>query len=534
MTAGTRDNAQGHGLVVVDIAVAVVIAWWAWLVHVATWPLIGTTGFDALRDLAIVQNQMHGHFLSDANYAGSRFWYPPLWPAFHSLIGLILGKAPALFHCQMMSFINPLIPIAFYVGWRKLLGSVGGAVATLAFLFLIEWTRRHAGTVMMPSVLAFGLFSLGIVLLRPEALRRSPWAAYGRGALLGGFFWFHVGAAAILAASLGLAGAVDVWRDLRRGNARPYGRAIIGMGVVLIPYLLLCDLPWPGSPNTSPAGYLSPLLQNLDFAAYGTHWIIPCLVAAGFLVAIFSKQRDWPMKAAIAISVVGLAGESLGHAHLAGGVFGMPSSKIPLMLPHEFQWWRCYAGAALMGIFARYLFQLASPYLDRLVPRVSRWGLSPSTCAVLAIMALVAWNGLQKLPEVLPKGAFGPDKRFEPGLHALEEISSIEDVVLTSTETAYYHVGPYTGRKIVASPAAHSNPRVDIDARLNAVKEALLTKDIAVLNAIVSRYGVRFAFITEEERKFGGLLATQGSSIFRQIFRDDNVEILELSPKKTQ
>ena len=284
---------------------------------------------DGLRDLASAQRIADGHWRGDPMYAGEAAWYTPLVPAAIALTSGVGHVTIPRAYVLTGLWLNGLVPLAFFLCARTLLGSAAALAATVMFVFLPAhpemWTAGTYSPWVFPAISAQLPFFLALLAWSRALETPTPLRLITSGALLALTFLAHAAPAFVLAGIVTLSTLATIVRPVGgiKASVRTGGLlTVAGTSVVFVlPFLLplwtryrlhvinRAPATW-SDPAASPAALLhvafSPsAIPHWILAVAGLWWISrhvsvaarrvllawPVAAATGYTVALLSETR---------------------------------------------------------------------------------------------------------------------------------------------------------------------------------------------------------------------------------------------------
>lgn len=450
------------------LLLAIAVAWAA-LVRAGQGPFLALP-YDSLRDTASVYNFLAGRF-DDPAFRGATWWYAPGYPLLMAAACRATG-AGVLAVCGSAAYwLSVLLPIGLYVAVRRDWGRAAALLALpIAGLGSLWWLTHYRAA--MPSVLGVAPVLFGWACWSLALERGIGWA-FATGALLAATAWLHPLCAAAFALALALHAAGLV---LARGHRAPPDRiAVVGPRLAaalatgaLAAAPLAFHLLGLARVNRAPLDWFAPELHDPGYALQLHAPLVPVLGLFGAFVA----WRSAPRRAGI---VAWLAAGTLGAlAGYARHDLGWP---MPSLLPHEFQW---HAQMAMGACAAIGTLEVARRAATR----------PPWRRAAIALLLIAAVGPAFRRLELQGRAATVLDRRWTGSLELAAWIranTSLDDCLIAPPEASLFANG-LTGRKVVALPAGHSNPSVDLAPRLADLEVMLGAPPESTFARVAARY----------------------------------------------
>lgn len=170
-----------------------------------------------MRDVAAARALLDGRFPEDPAYLGEVWWYNPLVPALVALLASATGSPLETLYTHAGTYLNLLVPAAFYVFARRVIGAWPAVASLLAFLFFFDPAlgSMHEATYspwLFPYNFVQGLAYITLWSWQRAEQRRTSSSYWQLGLLLGLTFLGHTAPAIIIGAAVLLAHAVMALR----------------------------------------------------------------------------------------------------------------------------------------------------------------------------------------------------------------------------------------------------------------------------------------------------------------------------------
>jgi len=484
---------------------------------------------DGVRELAIAEAIVRGHWLSDPIYAGEAPWYPPLVAASVALTSVAAHVEMSRAYVLAGLWLNGLIPLVYFLFVRRVLGSAGALAATVFFLFLPAHPQMWAGGTYSPWVFP-GITAqvpfFASMLVWAHALERpgTPWLL-AAGVLLGITFLSHGAPALVLAGVVAFTTLATVLWPV--GEVSPLSRikgmlTVAGTSfVVSLPFLLPIWMRYrfhvinrrPATwidPEGQPAALLQaalswPALPHWVLAAAGVWWVRRHVSATGQRLLL-----AWPVALAVGYAL---------------SVASQTIEAMPALAPaYHFTYLVRSFEATLAGCGIMGAAELATGQLRR-------WRIEiPTTvAAVIASVALAA----ALYPQYLRREAFERAGNFSAGTQGTPELEMYRwirahvapgAVILAAERDALGVVAP-AGRSVISVDQLFANPYVDPVVRgqaLNRMLEALAAGDRQRFAADAGPYRVTHVLARGNE---ADAIAERNSMMLTPLVRFDTMTL---------
>jgi hypothetical protein len=449
------------------------IAHGVWTVSGLTYP----PDVDSLRDMGFMQGILNGDLVGDPAYAGEIRWYPPLVPALASAASRLLGIAdlPA-FWVQAGPWINLLVPAAFFLAARRMLGSTASAAVALTVFVLFDSavsrpqvTGGYTPWPLTPNI-SQSLFFLTLwLILARQGSRRWLDAAFVGGAI-GVTFLAHPVPAIIL--TLVVAAVAFGVRGLHVQTVAWLAVVAVVQLAVMSPYLAPIALHYPGGiVHTKPSFWLDPLMAPyLGAMARAALLNMPGVLA--LIGTVFLYRRGIRLERGSAFALGGwiiLCVLVLGRHYACGvgaratgaDVAEIAACRAFVVPVHHYHLYLQTAWAILIGFVGWHLLRL-------LLERGTRSRIGIAAVVVLVLAAVCGWSLLdRKFDAGQRQEAAHADGGGSIDLDAYRWIlanTRPNDTFATPLAFAWADPAAFAvyaaGRKLVAAPLLHSNPYV--------------------------------------------------------------------------
>jgi hypothetical protein len=458
---------------------------------------------DGVRDVAAAQAFADGRWLKDPLYAGEAAWYTPLVPAAVALTSGVARVTVPRAYVLTGLWLNGLIPLAFFVCARRLLGSTAALAATVVYVFLpghpVMWASGTYNPWPFPAVTAQLPFFLGLWAWIRALDTPTPLRFFTSGALLALTFLAHGAPALVLAGIVVLTTVATVVRCV--GNVSRRTR-VIGMllaagtsFVLVLPFLAPLWIRYhlhsvnraPATwidPDVQPAALLHvalswPALPHWVLAAAGVWWIRRYVGAVGQRLLL-----AWPLATA--------AGYALA-------VVSQTVTAVPALVPayHYTYLFRAFE-AMLSGCGIMAFAALAARGFGRLRIAISSTVIAVTASAIVAVAVY---------PQYLDRELFDRAYKFSRGAPNLEVYRWIRGhvrpgaVFVASEDDALRLVGP-AGASVISVDKDFANPYIDRAVRsaaLDRMVEALRRGDLRQFEHDRQQFGVTHVLARGDE-----------------------------------
>ena len=446
---------------------------------------------DMLRDMGAAQALLDGNLFGDPTYSGEWRWYPPLVPALMAGLYRLSGAdGLARFWVAAGPWLNLLAPLLLFLMGRRLIGAPAAAIAT-AILVVFNgalsepWQAGGYSPWAFTPFLVQGMFFAGLWLLHARVATARWRDAALIGLVIGLVFLAHAVPALLLATAATLA-ALAVqglrWRTL-------LWIGLVGAVALLIglPYLAPIALHYPGGPvNPLVTGYVDWLLKPPPRL-----WLL--VVNAPGLAGLLATAVLWrraPLgraTTAILAAWIGICVLFLGRHYACAALAptagpGLTACRVFAVAVHHYHLYLQLAWTLLMGHVA---WQVARLWAVRL--REGGRGAVPWRAGLAAGLALlllaVGCRSVLRRPFDRERRASvlaGTANWIDADLYRWVLAHTRPDTLFATEPATPWKDGRAfaviaAGRKLVAAPAAHSNPFLlwaPRDARRRAVLAA--------------------------------------------------------------
>jgi hypothetical protein len=470
----------------------IVIGWQLWLYPDVT--RYHPVAFDTYRDTATVENILAGRWFRDACISGQTYWYAPLGPIIFAGLSALTGQSPVAIYSSSILWLNVLLPIGWYLLARLCWDRRAAFAAVPLILLGSRWWATHLA---MPITSVQGVILLSSVLIAwLVSLRCRRWSAALVGLLLAFCFWYHILSGIAAAATIGLHSLL-CWRSGKplgdgRQTATRHDQMLRLSIVAGITAILVAPLAWHmlrlPRLNVWPVEYIASELAWPRFALQADTPLIIPLALVGLVCACRRLRR--PAGLIVVYAAVAFVGMALGYVRM------WTSLKLPVLIPHEFQWHFQIA----IGLFAAAGTAAIAAWVSaRMVGRaIMAWAGS-----VLVTIALVAWTVGGQLPAANAarrehwKSFPTPESQaITEAVQWIKANTSIDDVFLGSEPNDFFIVAGLTGRKLASPPIGHTCIAEDAVTRSADRTRMLETNSPEEFRRLLARYSVRYILVT--------------------------------------
>jgi hypothetical protein len=431
---------------------------------------------DSLRDIGSAQGILDGDLFGDPAYAGEIRWYPPLVPALGAAAVRLLGITDLLvFWVQAGPWINLLLPAAFFLVARRLLGSTASAAAALTIFVLFDgavgrpWVTGGYTPWPFIPVISQSLFFLTLwLILARQSSRRWLDAAF-IGAAIGATFLAHPVPAIIL--TLVVTAVAFGVRGFQVQTVSWLAVVAVVQFAVMSPYLVPIAMHYPGGIVHSNPGFWLDQLMVPHFGAMARTALLnlPGVLALVGTVFLYRRGIRLQRGAAFALGwwiilcVVVLGRHyacALGARATGADVAEIAACRVFVVPVHHYHLYLQSAWAILIGFVSWHLLRL---FLER--GTRSRAGV-----AAVIVIALAAAGGWSLLNRKFDAGQRryaleGSDGGWSIDLdtyHWILANTRPNDTFATPLSLDWGDPAAFAayaaGRKLVALPLLHSNP----------------------------------------------------------------------------
>jgi hypothetical protein len=480
---------------------------------------------DGFRDIAMAQGIADGRWFGDPLYRGEAVWYTPLVPAAIALTSVVATVPIPRAYVLTGLWLNGLVPFAFFLCARRLIGSTPALAASVLYLFLPArpemWAAGTYSPWAFPAITAQLPFFLGVFAWAHSLDRPTTARLLLAGMLLALTALAHGAPAVVLA---GIVALTSISSALRRidgidTTARTKGVAMTaGTSILLVlPFL------WPLAVrygfhvrNRAPATWTEDAAKPEVLLATG---LSPAAVP-GWAV-VFAGAWWIRRHASGAARLLSLAWPL---AILAGYTLAILSRTYPavpaLVPPHHYVDLMRSFGAILAGCGVVAAVEVVTNWCHRM-----RLSIAPDA---LALPAIVVIAGLL-YPQYLHRDAFKRAQSFSRGYEGMPErevyrwIRANTDpgaVFVASDDDGLRIVGP-AGRAVITVDHFFSNPYVEHSERANArdrMVEALIKGDAPHFEKDRRAFNVTHVLARGDEAE---TMMARSSALLTPLFRHD-------------
>lgn len=457
-----------------------------WIVYISP-VVIGEKrhGYDIFRDAGTAVNMQNGQYFADPVYAGESLWYPPLSPMIAACVSKVTGITPLDYYRLSQLFFNWLIPAGFFLLMRLKWGLRAAILGTVALLFAMPWWQAevHQG---QPSIHAIVLGWAALLLYAYQHKRQSNLWALVCGVFQGICFWHHPFVPTLLASGFVL--QTMWWYIQQRHKTELSGeikRKILIIGVTLLTaFPILYQLLRGPVLNHVGREYIAGEMHSIRFALmHGNPWLWATGIA-GIVYCI--RKADFGERLLVSLLAISLLGQIPGYLRLYGGEW---ASKIPVLVPHEFQRLFQLGWAAAIGVGM-------DSILCFLTERIKFFKVHPSSIKALTLAVCVitggwglvkAKNNYREYVHTFPNNPV----LKEAGKWIMEN-TDINDVFACEPQLAFCWLNAETGRKVLLVPAGHSNPRVNWQQRATVLVEMGNAPNGKAFQQLAHKNGIKY------------------------------------------
>ncbi len=449
-----------------------------------------TVLYDTFRDIAWAQNMRAGCVWADPTLPDQPYWYAPGGPLLVAGLSAITGCSVTDLYGYAAYWFGSLLPVLTFVLVRGAWGRATALLALPAVFIGSQWWLTH-GIVGVPGSHGIAFNLLGLICWQRVVRQRTAdqprrhalrWPVL-TGVVLSATTWFHPLCGIVLAGTIAGHTLLDL---VLAASARRPGKTAHEPRALLVPMLIVAavalalTLPLiihmvgiqAGDPRLM--RFFAGELAEPDFYAQArTPLVVPAALLGVWCVVLRYPGSVW----LVAYLVVGLLGQAGGY------VAGLTGWSVLQFLPHEFQWHAQFA----IGVCAAIgLMHVALGLAG------GRRALQPLFGVML--MTIVLGPGLRDLGRARDYLI-----SLEPLLADTRELrawiltnTGLADTFVCEPDTAHQIVAPLTGRKCVVVSPGHTNPAVDLHARLRAMNELLHTADAQRFHQLAQQYCVDY------------------------------------------
>tara|TARA_R110000764_G_scaffold44666_1_gene100554 strand:- start:329 stop:1888 length:1560 start_codon:yes stop_codon:yes gene_type:complete len=473
--------------------------------------------YDTLRDISYVTHILNGgHILSDPSIAGAMIWYPPLNPLIVAFISKITNLSAFAVYEISPVIINSFLPIFFYLSGKKVFGTKVSFIATI-LLPIGFWFNNSLLSKGMPST--HGVVFVFIILYYFIDVIKADWPLR-KSILLG----FMVGLALLNHSLSGLlifgTILVYIFIDFIFFNNEKIKSWFF---IVLLPILIFGPYFFPNlisqKLNMAPLEYND--IWHIDraffFPTFFISFITIPLFFIGLVCSLKSVRKNKEIIPFLILLFVSFLGQVVGFLREIGNKYPDNYSylqKIPILIPHEFQWF-----------FHCFILFFISYGLVKLV-HIFNINFKYTNIMLVLFSILIAFPSYIKVVD----GTFKEKTNMYAPPHFtkwIKENSNINDVFITSNEgISYFYIQPYSGRKVFILPKAHINFNVDYDYRFEKNKLFFESENIKEILSVINEFDLNYLLIDVRE------VTKETHSIFLKnfslMYKNDFFEIFEL------
>jgi hypothetical protein len=462
---------------------------------------------DLYRDIASAQKFLDCHCLADPLYRGETIWYNPLVPALVALISAVSRVPVHVLYVRLGPLLNVLPVVGFYALTRFTFDRLTAAVATFAFVFLVNPGTPAWGSATYSAWLFAGVFS--------QAFFYTSVAIYARARLAEGMLWTivvgfalgvtflaHTAPALILGAIL-IIGAAWSTAPLRTRALRlviQLGTAVIVSVPLLYSIVGRYHLRWL-NPMPSTWLYLARPADMMPSIPLGSLLITGPLLIIGTIGAALDPHMRRRTN-----TIWLWAFANLGWVGYNTIARARPFPfDLPVYIPSfHFEFYL----RALSCMFAAYgavrIIRAIAAKLERRTDQRAESALASVLAVVMLAGAYRTVRGDYAARHDLTTARFAAWRMSRRSAEkvAFDWIRSETrpgDVFLASEHLGQYLIGPAGGDVIVVDPF-FSNPFVDFVARKsesNQLWEAVRHGDRSRFQSLASKYGLRYVMVDD-------------------------------------
>jgi hypothetical protein len=456
--------------------------------------------YDTFRDMAWARAMSAGEIFKDPILAGETFWYPPGNPLLFAAITVLSGVDASVAYASSALWWNFFIPVLIFVLVRNASDRTTALLAVpFVWLGSLWWLTHMAAP--MPSIQGAVLELFSFWLWQRAQLSTSK-ASQGYvvacAVVLGFSAWWHPIGAMVAAGAIGghalygIAAPSIAGAQLSRSGWMRAFCAVAGLSA-LIALPLIWHLATLPDNNPLPRRYVAAEIFNPDFALQMHAPLVLPLALIGLVTIVRTMRNDlWILFAA----VTGIAGQLPPYLERLKG------HRLPLALPHEFQWHTqlVLAMSAAVGLAA----------LARwLAARIS-WPTDPALAKVLWVVG-ISIAALGPATEFVPVSrAYYVDLRSIMAIRGdlvewLRSNTPPDSTVACRGHHGYMLVAGLAGRRCIAVPIGFMNPSADVKARQSDLATMLETQSEAEFLEVANRYGVNHLVVIVDSTEAAAL-----------------------------
>ncbi|MEW6237427.1 MAG: hypothetical protein AB1656_18755 [Candidatus Omnitrophota bacterium] len=490
------------------LAVLLVLFYGAYLAP-RCWRYVYLT-WDSLRDLIAAQHILAGGgWFSDPMLLGHSCWYPPLHALFCAAAVSIFPIDIFRFYALAPVLLNWIFPAAFYHLARRLLSGNRTAAfwATLA-LAAMPWAVTYvlASPTVMAHAAGFAilLFIFHLHLLEKYSQKKNLIFSLCTG-LMG---LYHPPTFLILTAVISIHWLIQAAQSKRKPFLRRWLFFLTLSLTVCSPYWLP-NLAQPLR-NPAPLAYISPGLTRHELFLPGASWLLslPLLFLAVLgVVSLLRRWKESPVQFILALLAVSLIGQAPGYLKILlekrfTALDASIGDKIPILVPHEFQFYFQIALCLCLGI------GLAQLQASQGARKLIYWAAAIGFAASLTINLIHLPQRCQVF--LWPYRLSG---EWNDPVKAILAHTAVNDAIAApNDETSFFIIGVRTGRKCLLSYPTHTNTRADLPSRRQAREILFHSYSTAEVLQTAERWRVQFILCKIK------LVSSDRIAFFREIF----------------
>jgi hypothetical protein len=422
---------------------------------------------DTFRDAGFVQGIIDGNWFGDPTISGAWRYYPPLIHAFFAAVAAATGIAPLRLLTISAPFVNLIVPAAFFLMTRHLMGAVAAIVGTMLLVFfnglgLPPWASATYHPWSSVPLLALGGFFFSVWLIHARIRSESLRDASLIGSAIGLTFLAHTVPALILAAILPV--AVLTSREI---NMRTLGWIAV-VAVVALVWSLPLLLPLVVSYrlhilNPGPGGLVDPLFADWPPSRGMLLSMLPGLLALPVIVILRADGSVSRTAGAILAVWIIVPLVFLTRHYACGAASQAAVCTVFVLAVHH---WFIYLQAALTCL-AGFAAWLCMVRVQRATQRPKRWSgagwLVGMMCGIAVFLPRPIDDSMRQRALVLG-GYFDWSAYLWVTRHTAPQDLFVTELPDDSLNPASLAVMA-AGRRSVALPETYSNPYVEWQSR---------------------------------------------------------------------
>lgn len=477
---------------------------------------------DTYRDIATAQNLLNGNSIfDDPAIKGEFIWYPPLNPAFFALISRITGVDLFKLYAFTPLTIMFFVPLFFFFFIQALFDKKT-AFLSVFLIPVMPWLVTYFFTLTIPSLHAFALIIPYLTYFvnshkKGFSIRNTLILGIWGGIL----FLHHTPSALIIYGSVFASLFID-FIFLKNKHKTLDLLFILAVPLVMwMPYVLP-NLLKP-KVNLAPLIYFDDKVKNPEFALYAPNaftWLFTLAAfISGFIINLKSIKEKKSLLLLYCIIATSIIGQILAYSHALAQwqprLFGF-LKNLPILLPHEFQWFFQLFILPLIACGFIHIFQVHE--IKKKVTIV--------TTVIFALVYLLPpyLSFPYKITMEIEKGVM--TKENEPEYTKWIAANTDPNAVFLTSNffLSYFYIQPYTARKIINQLEAHTSFNIDIFERRRDSDIMLRQADLNSFKLMAEIYDIDYVILEK------GNIPEQRELFFRnnftQVYKDQGEYII--------